>query len=74
MIKNVKKNVKNSRKIEIFQFLVNFQFSSSFFFFTFFLHFFYIFLSFCLQGSKIHQNLEKFGTLQAKCKKNVKKM
>ena len=32
-----------------------------------------MFLSFCLQGAKIHQNLEKFGTLQAKCKKNVKK-
>ena len=53
MIKKCKKNVKNSRKIWIFQFLVNFQISSGYLlFFTFFLSFFsfpfslFIFLSF----------------------------
>ena len=48
MIKTCKKNVKNSRKIENSPKIGNIKFSSSFLHFC--LHFFCIFLSFCLQG------------------------
>ena len=64
MIKKSKKNVKKLE--ENLNFPIFGEFSIFFEFFTFF----FICLSFCLQGAKIHPNLEN----SVPCKQNVKKM
>ena len=65
MIKNVKKNVKNSKKFENSPKIGKFKFSSSFLhFFTYFLHFFTFFYHVACKDAKIHQKLEKSNFLE----------